>query len=400
MAYTTPPVDEDSAFGLYLGRGLRGVGLWALGGLSLYLLLALMTYTPQDPGWSYAGPSNAEIHNIGGLVGAWLADVLLYLFGYFGFLFPLLIAWSGLLILQQPGRELSERIHILPLRWLGFVATLSAGAALADLYIRYLIFPLPVGPGGVLGQFLAESLAIIIDPLGGALLLFFLFSVGFTLFSGISWFAIMDRLGGWTLWILSPVLWLLRPSQPTDAPRSENIVAAPSVAEPIEPLAVNPAPCPGQGSALPAEASALTEPMTVLPALDSNAEQDAQLSLPLFAEPPALSIVDTSLPSPVVPNTAPVDLECSPQLANEPQLDRRIEPRMPVIAAGHYANPAPILEPGDVLSSLSSDWPPHLEDQSHGDTLSRLIEPNLGDFTAIGQDGITQNVSRHRVSLE
>src|ERR1700704_1388739 len=45
-----------------------------------YLALILATYQRTDPGWSFSG-SGAAIHNKGGAVGAWLADLLLYLFG-------------------------------------------------------------------------------------------------------------------------------------------------------------------------------------------------------------------------------------------------------------------------------------------------------------------------------
>src|SRR5512144_884309 len=47
----------------------------------LYLALTLVTYTKSDPGWSFSG-SGAPIANRGGVVGAWLSDLLLYLFGF------------------------------------------------------------------------------------------------------------------------------------------------------------------------------------------------------------------------------------------------------------------------------------------------------------------------------
>ena len=46
----------------------------------LYLALILVTYTKADPGWSFTG-TGAPIANRGGVVGAWLSDLLLYLFG-------------------------------------------------------------------------------------------------------------------------------------------------------------------------------------------------------------------------------------------------------------------------------------------------------------------------------
>ena len=48
--------------------------------LAAYLLLILATYRRSDPGWSHSA-TGASIGNAGGVVGAWLSDILLYLFG-------------------------------------------------------------------------------------------------------------------------------------------------------------------------------------------------------------------------------------------------------------------------------------------------------------------------------
>jgi len=46
-----------------------------------WLALILATYAKGDPGWSYSGVGGA-IANKGGVAGAWLADLMLYLFGF------------------------------------------------------------------------------------------------------------------------------------------------------------------------------------------------------------------------------------------------------------------------------------------------------------------------------
>ena len=45
-----------------------------------YLALILATYHKTDPAWSFSGNGD-PVGNKGGVVGAWLADLLLYLFG-------------------------------------------------------------------------------------------------------------------------------------------------------------------------------------------------------------------------------------------------------------------------------------------------------------------------------
>ena len=52
----------------------------ALGVLALYLGLILFGYSKADPGWSHAAQVE-RIANPGGRFGAWVADLLFYLFG-------------------------------------------------------------------------------------------------------------------------------------------------------------------------------------------------------------------------------------------------------------------------------------------------------------------------------
>ena len=49
--------------------------------VAMYLILILYGYDRNDPAWSHSA-SGAVPHNPGGLFGAWLADVLLYVFGF------------------------------------------------------------------------------------------------------------------------------------------------------------------------------------------------------------------------------------------------------------------------------------------------------------------------------
>ena len=60
----------------------RDLALIAIAPLLLYLLASLLTFSPNDPGWSHSGSVTAPLGNVGGRVGAWLAAVLLYLCGY------------------------------------------------------------------------------------------------------------------------------------------------------------------------------------------------------------------------------------------------------------------------------------------------------------------------------
>ena len=62
--------------------GLLREAWWlALVVVGVYLLTILATYHRDDPGWSHSASADAAIHNAGGSLGAWLSDILLYLFG-------------------------------------------------------------------------------------------------------------------------------------------------------------------------------------------------------------------------------------------------------------------------------------------------------------------------------
>ncbi|MDN5872679.1 MAG: DNA translocase FtsK 4TM domain-containing protein, partial [Nitrococcus sp.] len=78
-------------FAQQVGRGLREAALLVLLAIAGYLLLALISYSPADPGWSYS-VATRTIHNRGGMVGAYFADFTLYLLGYLAYLIPVLIA--------------------------------------------------------------------------------------------------------------------------------------------------------------------------------------------------------------------------------------------------------------------------------------------------------------------
>ena len=81
---------NQSLAGEIIAKRLKEGTLLAICGLAIFLLVALITHNPLDPGWSYA-TSSTTIANSAGKMGAWLADVLFTFFGYIAYmsrLFP------------------------------------------------------------------------------------------------------------------------------------------------------------------------------------------------------------------------------------------------------------------------------------------------------------------------
>jgi S-DNA-T family DNA segregation ATPase FtsK/SpoIIIE len=161
---------------------------------AVYFTVALYGYNPADPGWSHS-VTGAHITNPGGVLGAYLSDLLFYLFGFSAWWFVLFMlqrVWAGYHQLRA-GSIFSKRSLLVSLG--GFAALLLASSALEFLRLYTLKVPLPLVHGGMFGQVLGNTLARGLGFTGATLLLLALIATGFSLFSGLSWLRFMDWLG-------------------------------------------------------------------------------------------------------------------------------------------------------------------------------------------------------------
>ncbi len=165
-----------------------------LGALALFLLLALATYHPQDPGWTYTG-SGETIQNSAGRAGAWLADVFLQLFGYLAYVFPFMVTYLAYLIFRERSLIEQHDWRYWLLRGSGFLLTLLAGTAIAGLNFNDPAVQPSYTSGGVFGSIVGDALFHAFNALGTTLILLALFLTGFTLFTGLSWFRLMEQIG-------------------------------------------------------------------------------------------------------------------------------------------------------------------------------------------------------------
>ena len=198
MKQASPKKAQGRELGTHLHHRLREAALYVFGAVGLVLILALATFDPADPGWSHSG-SGEVIANAGGVVGAWFADLFLFLFGVMAYLFPLLVIYVGWLLFHGRREEEETGFRLLPvvLRGIGFILTLAAGSGLAFLYFSMGGVQVPHEAGGVLGQLGGHLMIGILGPFGGVLVLLALFLTGVTLFTGLSWLRLADRLGAY-----------------------------------------------------------------------------------------------------------------------------------------------------------------------------------------------------------
>ncbi|MCG6117487.1 MAG: DNA translocase FtsK 4TM domain-containing protein [Aquimonas sp.] len=166
-----------------------------------FLAACLWTWSPQDPGWSRVGEVTGEVRNFGGLAGARFSDLLLSFFGLAAHLLPLLAAALVFVALRRRGSE--EDSPLTPaLRLLGGVGFIVTTAALAGLHWSGVGDSLPMQSGGLLGHLVTTSLVRGIGPAGASLFLLALLLMSITLATGLSWLALMDRLGRAALWVI------------------------------------------------------------------------------------------------------------------------------------------------------------------------------------------------------
>ena len=168
------------------------------GALGLYLALILGGFDAADPGWSRVASGDTlggAVANPGGRVGAWIADVLLYLFGLSAWwlvgLTLFLVGWGYRRVNKLFGGDRRP----LAIALLGFAVLLAASSAIEALRFWSLASPLPFKPGGVLGVELGRLVAEFLGFTGGTLLLLAAFMAAFSLFTGVSWLAIAEGSG-------------------------------------------------------------------------------------------------------------------------------------------------------------------------------------------------------------
>ncbi len=356
----------------------------------LYFVLILLSYNKADPGWSHAN-TVPQIGNLGGKAGAWLADLLLFIFGFsawwWGVLFMRAV-WRGYRRLKDtdPAPREPEHQDEFIIRWIGFGLMFAGSVGLEYLRMWSWDVDLPRAPGGVLGQLLGHASQVAFGFTGATLLLLLLFGLGFSLFFQVSWLAVAERIGET---VEGAVGWFRlrvedredrRQGEAAAVKRDEAVVTerakhvekhpAPSVrAEPQLELSKAPA------TARPALKEPRLEPDDEVPAyidLDEDFSSDAPPAKAPRNSASTAALV--SAPAGAEPSLPPIKIE--PQMISVPKGERAVKEQQ-----------TPLFRdlPGDsTLPPLALlDEPPPAQETVAVDTLeftSRLIEKKLSDF--------------------
>ncbi len=403
--------------------------------LSLFCFMALLSYSPQDPGLDVAAGSD-PVRNAGGLVGAWIASCLRFFLGQAAYLLPALAALKALDLFVGRHEPFQWNPLLLLSRCIGFGLLLLATAVLAHIQ-----FSVPGGeaPGGVVGSVLGAWSEGVLNVQGSTLLYIGVFLFGLTVFTDLSWFRVMDLTGKITLdlcellysagsrwWAAQQANRQLRKKlleseapQPVAPPAGRRATAdAPSVGRPLAPEAparVAPSPAPRAVPAepprvRPAAAPALDERIEPVFGLSALDEEDDELSVddqppvlrpiaerpaaPLAVAPevdgvPFGSALDRFVEAPAVEHRQEPPRVEMPRVAPSPRSEPPVErPRMPEVRrpvepprpALHYVDdavagtlpPLSLLDPAQAKPNSFS--PEALE------SMSRLLEIKLKEF--------------------
>jgi len=158
-----------------LGTELMGLFFW---GASAYLLMSLLSYSPTDPSFNRAGGAG-PVRNWGGLVGAYLSDLLLQTLGLAALILPALGAWVGWEQLRLKGWRWGT------LQWIGMLLGLLVVCGVLHLLTGAWSGGVSIKrAGGLVGYLLCSTLLTYMNPGGTWLLLLVLLSVGVLMMTG------------------------------------------------------------------------------------------------------------------------------------------------------------------------------------------------------------------------
>jgi S-DNA-T family DNA segregation ATPase FtsK/SpoIIIE len=172
--------------------------LWLFAGAVLWLLamLALVTHSGADPGFSTSG-SGAPVANKAGLAGAWVADFAYFLFGYSVWWLPFVAARSWLGALSRSLRSDAVPAPRPAVFWAGLALLMAGSCALeATRLYRFEGF-LPGHAGGVLGYALGPLSVKWLGFAGSGVFWIAALVAGIAMALHFNWLHLAERIGAW-----------------------------------------------------------------------------------------------------------------------------------------------------------------------------------------------------------
>ncbi|WP_394169311.1 DNA translocase FtsK [Saccharospirillum alexandrii] len=159
--------------------------------VGVYLLIALASHHPSDPGWAYSGAGEG-VRNMAGTAGAYLSSLLFSLVGGLAYGLPAIFLFRAWATFRDRKAGLHWNPLLIAIRTLGWALFVCVSSALATVHIAS---NQTASAGGWLGIELSEWIFPILGMTGTTLLLVVLWFISLTLAMNVSWLRLMERIG-------------------------------------------------------------------------------------------------------------------------------------------------------------------------------------------------------------
>lgn len=175
-------------------QGLLRETSWIFSAIAaLGLMLILASYNATDPSWWHSGKSVTQ--NIGGLLGAYSADLLYAVLGYSAW-WLVFYACVHTYYSYYHLDEISETDHRPKLiRHIAFFVLILTSSSLESVRLHSLDYRLPEHAGGIIGTLTGNAMTQLLGFTGGTLVLLVLIALSWSLYTGISWLSIAEATG-------------------------------------------------------------------------------------------------------------------------------------------------------------------------------------------------------------
>ena len=185
-----------------LNRLILDSWLIVQGFFGIFVLLALMSYSVKDPGWSSQTftsglvDNTKEILNFVGSWGAYLSDFLLTVFGYMSYVLPYWLLWPLIrhFFIAKNSIPFSDAYSgLLGLKVFGWMLVVVSGSTLFSIILEPGFSYLPQEGGGLIGSTISSLTLGPLSTVGSGLLFTSLALLGLTLSLEVSWANLISK---------------------------------------------------------------------------------------------------------------------------------------------------------------------------------------------------------------
>ena len=185
-----------------LNRLILDSWLIVQGFFGIFVLLALISYSVKDPGWtsqtftSGLVDNTKEISNFVGSWGAYLSDFLLTVFGYMSYILPYWLLWPLIrhFFIAKNSIPFSDAYSgLLGLKVFGWILVVVSGSTLFSIILEPGFSYLPQEGGGLIGSKISSLTLGPLSTVGSGLLFISLVLLGLTLSLEVSWANLISK---------------------------------------------------------------------------------------------------------------------------------------------------------------------------------------------------------------